>query len=276
MALPSIAIVTPSFNQAAYLEQTIRSVLEQDYPEVEYRILDGGSTDGSIEIIGKYGDRLAGWASEKDNGQADAIARGFAQSSADVLAYINSDDTYLPGAFRAAGEAFAAHPDVDLIYGDVVFIDSDGRPLAIDVLPRFNIEDLKRVCVIPQQAAFWRRSAYEAAGGIDTSFQFALDYDLFLRLASGGRVLHVPRLMATFRHHAEAKTTRWREQWAKEDRLLHTRHLGRETWNAGDRLRMKWLTARQIGAIASRRLRGEAFPCLTPARWQRIARRKME
>jgi glycosyltransferase involved in cell wall biosynthesis len=275
MELPTISIVTPSLNQARYLEQTILSVLAQDYPGLEYRVQDGGSTDGSVEIVRRYESRLAGWASEPDAGHADAVERGFARCRGEILAFLNSDDTYLPGALRAAGEIFAAHPEVDLIYGDVVFVDPDGRPLVVDVLPRYNWEDLRRVCIIPQQASFWRRRAWEAAGGFDKSLYFSFDYEFFLRVASRGRVLHVPRLMATYRHHAEAKTSRATEAWARDDRLLRERWLGRPQWNRADRMRLKWLTARQVAAIGWRRLRGERFPCLTPARWRRVARRRL-
>lgn len=271
---PLISIVTPSLNQAPYLERAIGSVLDQDYPSFEYFVVDGGSTDGSVEIVRRHEARLAGWTSEPDKGQADALARGFARCKGEILAYINSDDYYLPGALAAAAAAFSRHPESQLIYGDAVFVDPAGRAFALDVLPAFDWEDLRRVCVIPQQAAFWRRSAYEAVGGIDASFQFSLDYDLFLRIASRGRAVHVPRLMAAFRHHPEAKTSRSRERWAREDALLRSRWLGREGWTRGDWLRMKWLSARQIGCIAARRLRGERFPTLAPARWERLLRRR--
>ena len=274
--LPTISIVTPSLNQAAYLEQTILSVKMQDYPGLEYRIQDGGSTDGSVDIIERHAKDLAGWKSEPDEGQADAIIRGFGECKGDVLAYLNSDDIYLPGALKAAGEAFAADPELDLLYGDVVFIDGDEKPLVVDILPRYNWEDLKRVCVIPQPAAFWRRRAYEAVGGIDASLQFSLDYDLFLRIAERGKVVHLPRLMSAFRVHPEAKSSVAKQQWAKEDRLLRRRYLGRDGWNRADWLRMKWLTLRQMGAILSMRLRGGPLPCLTPARWHRLARRRLE
>lgn len=274
--LPSISIVTPSFNQAAFVEQTIRSVLDQGYPQLEYRVMDGGSTDGSADIIRRFDDRLTGWVSEPDGGQADAIARGFEACSGEILAYLNSDDVYLPGTLDAIGRAFAAHPEVDLIYGDLVFVSAAGAPLVIDVLPRFRAADLRRVCVIPQPAAFWRRSIYDQAGGIDPEFKFALDYDLFLRmLDAGGRMMHLPRLLAEFRRHGEAKTTRMVDQWSAEDRLLRKRSLGREHWNAGDRARLKWLTFRQIATIARRRLAGERLPCMTPARWGRLAARRL-
>lgn len=276
MPLPTLSIVTPSYNQAPYLDQTIRSVLDQGYPGIEYRIMDGGSTDGSVEVIRRHEGKLTGWVSEPDAGQADAIARGFALCGGEVLGYINSDDYYLPGALRAAGEAFAADPDLDLLYGDLVFVDPAGEPLVIDVLPDYQWADLARICVIPQPASFWRRRAYVAAGGIDPSFYFSLDYDLFLRMAARGRVRHIPQLMAAFRFHPEAKTSRAQDRRAGEDRLLLRRTLGRDKWNTADKLRLKWLTARQIATIARRKLAGEAFPCLTPARWNRLAKRKLD
>jgi glycosyltransferase involved in cell wall biosynthesis len=276
MRPPRFSIVTPSLNQAEFLERTIRSVLDQDYSDLEYFVMDGGSTDRSAEIIRRHESRLAGWACEPDQGQAHAIEKGFARSTGAVLAYLNSDDAYRPGALRAAAEAFQAHPEADLIYGDVVFVDAAGRPLVLDVLPRFSRSDLWRVCVIPQPAAFWRRRLWESVGGFNREFTFAFDYDFFLRAATLGRFLHVPRLMAEFRYHAAAKSTRARETWAAEDRILRERALGREEWNLADRLRLKWLTARQIAAIAARRARGEKFPCLTPARWTRLARRKLD
>ena len=125
--LPLVSIVTPSYNQAAFLEETIRSVLEQDYPRVEYIIIDGGSTDGSAEIIQRYADRLAYWVSERDRGQTDAINKGFARATGSILAWLNSDDTYQPGALREAVDYLLAHPDVGMVYGDGNFIDEHGK-----------------------------------------------------------------------------------------------------------------------------------------------------
>lgn len=280
-ALPTISIVTPSYNQGAFLERTIRSVLEQDYPALEYRVMDGGSTDESVEIIRRYEDRLAEWVSEKDDGQADAIAKGFGRSTGEIQAWLNSDDVYLPGALRAVGEFFAAHPEVDFVYGDLLFIDPDDRPLVVDVLPEYSWEDLRRVCMIPQPASFWRRSAADRVGGIDPRFQFTMDYDFFLRFGEAsergevGGIAHLPRLLAGFRWHAEAKSSSWRDVWGRENDELIRRYLGRPGWNRADWLRMKWLTARQMGLIAARQLRGERLPTLTPARWHRVARRRL-
>lgn len=275
MPQPKISIVTPSFNQAAFLERTIESVLGQHYANLEYRVLDGGSTDGSVDVLQKYDDKLTSWVSEPDEGQADAIARGLAQCTGEIFAYLNSDDIYYPGALEAAAAFFESHPDVDLVYGDAIHIDAEDRALAIDVLPAYRWEDLRRVCIIPQMASFWRRSAYERVGGIDAKYQFALDYEFFLRLGEKGKIAHLPKVLAGFRRHQAAKTARSKETWAKENSELSVRYLGRDGWNRADWLRMKWLTARQIGAIAGRSLKGEKFPCLTPVRWNRAAKRKL-
>ncbi len=276
MNLPSIAIVTPSLNQGRFLDQTIRSVLDQDYPALRYWVQDGGSTDGSLDIIKKYESKLTGWTSGRDAGHADAVNRGFTHIDGEIMAFINSDDYYLPGALRTAAEAFAADPGLDFLYGDAVYVSPDDRPLAIDVLPAFDWEDLRRICIVPQQASFWRRRAWEAAGGLGRELWFSFDYEFFLKVAEHGRVRHLPRLMAAYRHHPAAKTSTGKNRWAEDDRKLRERYLGRPDWNRADWWRLKWLTARQIAAIGWRRLKGERFPTLVPARWQRVARRRME
>lgn len=276
MPLPTIAIVTPSLNQGRFLEQTIRSVLDQNYPALQYWIQDGGSTDNSLEIIKKYESRLTGWTSAHDEGHADAVNRGFTHIRGEIMAFINSDDYYLPGALETAAEAFAADPDLDFVYGDAVYVAPDDRPLVVDVLPPYDWEDLRRICIVPQQASFWRRRAWEAAGGLGREFWFSFDYEFFLKVAQNGRVRHVPRLLAAYRHHAQTKTSTGKNRWADDDRKLRERYLGRPEWNGADWLRLKWLTIRQISSIAWRRLKGERFPTLVPARWQRLARTRMQ
>ena len=203
-----ITVVTPSYNQAAFLEQTIRSVLDQDCENLEYILVDGGSTDGSLEIIRRYSDRLAWWVSEPDRGQTDAINKGFARATGDVLAWLNSDDTYESGALREAVDFLDRHPEVGLVYGDANYIDGEGR-----VIGRFNArqtdtERLMRGAVyIPQQAAFFRRRLWEQVGPLDPDFYFAMDYDLWVRLARISRLQYLPgHTWANFRLHSAAKT----------------------------------------------------------------------
>jgi GT2 family glycosyltransferase len=200
-----VSIVTPSFNQASYLEQTIQSVLSQDYPSVEYIVIDGASTDGSVEIIKRYSSRLAYWVSEKDNGQSDAINKGFARASGDIVAWLNSDDYYLPGAIKAAVHAFEENPDVVLIYGNMLAVDEHGQTFNTLKYKQLSLEDLLCFQIIGQPAVFMRRSALQKTGGLNASFHFLLDHLLWIQLAQHGPILHIEQTWATARYHAEAK-----------------------------------------------------------------------
>ena len=205
--LPLVSIVTPSFNQARYLESTIKSVLSQDYPNIEYIIADGGSTDGSAEIIQHYSDRLAWWVSEKDRGQTDAINKGFAHAKGEILAWLNSDDTYENHAVTEAVAFLRDRPEVGLVYGNANFIDENGRMIGHFPAAQTNYRRLRRGYVhIPQQAAFWRASLWQRVGPLDPSFYFAMDYDLWVRLAALASIQYLPRLWANFRLHTSGKT----------------------------------------------------------------------
>jgi len=200
-----VSIVTPSFNQAAYLERTIQSVLNQDYPRIEYIVVDGGSTDGSAAIIKKYADKLAWWVSEKDRGQADAVNKGFARATGDIAAWLNSDDYYLEGTISAAVKVFEEHPEAALVYGNMLAVDERGAAFNTFKYKQLTLEDLLCFQIIGQPAVFMRRSALQAAGGLDPAFHFMLDHHLWIRIARRGKILRVNQTWAAARYHPEAK-----------------------------------------------------------------------
>ena len=206
-SLPSISIVTPSYNQAPYIEATIRSVLDQNYPNVDYLVMDGGSTDGTVDILRRYEGRLR-WVSEKDKGQSDAINKGFARTKGDILAWMNSDDIYAPGAFAAAAECFAKNPDVAVVYGNASFIDANSkRVCACAQIESYNWKRLLYYSdFIVQPAAFFRRSAFEAVGGVDVDLHWTMDYDLWLRLGKQFKFAYLPQELGHFRWLGSNKT----------------------------------------------------------------------
>lgn len=225
---PLVSIITPSFNQARYLEETILSVLEQNYPNIEYWIIDGGSADGSVDIIRKYEHRLAGWVSEKDRGQTDAINKGFGRATGQILAWINSDDTYEPGAIKAAVEHLQAHPETGLVYGDCNYIDGESRVLGRFPAAQTDYRRLRQGYVhIPQQASFFRADLWKQVGPLDPSFYFAMDYDLWVRLAKLAPFDYEPKLWANFRLHADAKTIAADDRCWPDMLRVHYREGGR-------------------------------------------------
>ncbi len=211
-----VSIVSPSYNQQAYLEQTIRSVLDQEYPDIEYMVVDGGSTDGSLDIIRRYAPRLAWWTSQKDSGQAEAINRGMQRARGDIVAWLNSDDMYLPGAVAAAVQAFASHPQAVMVYGDMRAIDSQGRTTNIMRYHQLSLEDLLCFEIIGQPAVFMRREAFAAAGGLNPSFHFMLDHQLWIKIAQQGEIVHVDGLWAAARYHPQAKNRAQATGFARE------------------------------------------------------------
>lgn len=211
-----VSIITPSFNQAKYLEQTIRSVLSQDHPRIEYIVMDGASTDGSVDTIEKYADELTYWESQKDNGQADAINKGFARASGDIIAWLNSDDFYLPGTVSAAVKIFDENPDVVLVYGNMLAVDENGATFNTLTYKQLTLEDLLCFQIIGQPAVFMRRSALQKTSGLDLSFHFLLDHLLWIQIAKHGRILHVDQTWAAARYHAEAKNRAKAAEFGRE------------------------------------------------------------
>lgn len=211
-----VSIVTPSYNQAAYLEQTIRSVLEQDYPRIEYIVVDGASTDGSVEVIKKYESKFAYWVSEKDRGQADAINKGFACATGEIIAWLNSDDYYLQGTVSAAVKVFEENPDVVLVYGNMLAVDEHGKTFNTLSYKQLTIEDLLCFQIIGQPAVFMRHSALQKTDGLDLGFHFLLDHLLWLQIAKHGQVLHVNQVWAAARYHAEAKNRARAAEFGRE------------------------------------------------------------
>ncbi len=208
--LPRLAIVTPSFQHAPFIEETLRSVLDQSIA-CDYIVQDGASTDGSVDLIRRHANRLDAFASEPDSGQADAIQRAFAKTSGapdDLMAWINSDDFYLPGALAYVVHYFATHPEVDVLYGHRVVVDEHSREIGRWFLPPHDPEILRLNDFVPQETLFWRRRLWDRVGGIDPSFQFALDWDLLLRFqAAGANIVRVPYFLASFRVHSAQKTS---------------------------------------------------------------------
>ncbi len=227
-----ISLVTPCFNSAAYLEATIRSVLAQEIPELEYFVVDGGSTDGTVEIIRRYADRLTWWVSEKDSGQVEALNKGFARATGDIVGFINADDVLLPGALPAVLQAFTRQPEVDLVYGEVEWIDGEGQPTGSHAGAISNLDealDIYRVWWSQRQwvqpEVFYRRSLKERVGAFDQRYNLAFDFDFWVRcFRAGARVARLPEQLVQFRVHANQKSSA-ATQAADEIRAVVRRHL---------------------------------------------------
>jgi glycosyltransferase involved in cell wall biosynthesis len=216
MALPGIAIVTPSFNQASFLDRTIRSVLDQAYPSLEYVVLDGGSTDGSRPIIERYANRLLYWRSRPDAGQSAAINEGWSRTTAEILGWLNSDDVLLAGTLERIGTFFGAHPDADMVYGTAFALDSAGTTIG-----RFGDPfDRQRLGIaqlgIPQPSTFIRRSLVEQIGPLDPTLHYAMDLDLYIRASQRGTIAFLDEPLAAFTMHSASKTVAGRGRARQE------------------------------------------------------------
>jgi glycosyltransferase involved in cell wall biosynthesis len=223
---PKISIVTPSFNQAVFLERTIQSVLSQDYPNLEYIIIDGGSTDGSVDIIKKYAGKLAYWVSEKDNGQTHAINKGFRRASGDIVAWLNSDDEYCPGALKTVARTFMEDKELDVVFGNRLTIDENENILRDDRHTRYTFAALVLYgMIISQPAAFWKRRLLEQFGYLDESMRFAMDYEFFCRIGEHIKTKHVRMHFAKFRRQSSSKTSNIIDVGRAEHRQISEKYL---------------------------------------------------
>jgi glycosyltransferase involved in cell wall biosynthesis len=217
---PLVSVIVPSFNQGCFLQATLESLIAQDYPNLETLVIDGASTDGSLGIIRRYEARLSRWISEPDEGQGDAINKGLRMVTGDIVAWLNSDDLYLPGAITQAVEALQAHPEAVMVYADGVLIDEDSIVLDWHRYRQYGLLDLLCFNVLLQPTVFIRRNALDKVGLLRQGFNLILDHDLWVRLATQGPLLHVPSFWAAERTHREAKTIAAAAEFADEARRL--------------------------------------------------------
>jgi len=226
----TVSVITPSFNQAAFIEETIRSVLLQNYPALDYLVIDGGSTDGTQDILRRY-ERWLRWISEPDQGQTDAINKGLRLAIGDILAYLNSDDTYLPGGLHAIVKFCRANPAAGLVYGECRV--SDEHSMVFGDLPRrsFNLRrTIEHGEFLPQQAVFWRHAALDKVGEFDATLHFAMDYEYFIRIARAFPVAYLPQPVACFRMQATSKTVSQSDKHWREALQVSERY-GLKPWN---------------------------------------------
>ena len=201
-----ISVITPSFNQGKFIERTIRSVVSQDYSNLEYIVMDGGSTDQTVEIINKYAQNISHWISEKDEGQTFAVNRGFRASTGKILGWLNSDDIYYPGTLQKVADYFAIHPGCNVIYGLADYIDEEDRHIRDYPTLKWNYKKLKNRCYICQPSVFFRRSVFERYGPLDESLDFCMDYDYWLRCGATQSFSYMQEKLAASRLYAENKT----------------------------------------------------------------------
>jgi len=215
---PRISIVTPSLNQGKFIEAAIRSVVLQRYPNLEYTLIDGGSSDSSVEVIRKYGAWVTHWVSEADEGQANAINKGLKRANGDIVAWLNSDDFYYPGAFHSVADFFSGNPDAMAVFGDAAFVDETGQRLRIYRGVEHGFGRMMmywRGWDIPQPSVFMRKRVLSEFGFLDESYRFALDYEYFLRISKRHPFRHMGRLLAAYRLHGQSKTGDWEQNQAK-------------------------------------------------------------
>jgi glycosyltransferase involved in cell wall biosynthesis len=244
---PLVTIVTPSLNQAPFLEEAMLSVLRQGYPAIEYIVIDGGSTDDSVETIRRYRGRLAYWVSEPDAGQSNAINKGFTHGTGTILAWLNADDLLAPSAVNIAVRFLEAEPDVGLVYGDRVEIDAKGNTIGQLRCPPHDPNMFRKDVTLPQETVFFRTEVFKATGGLDESLHFAMDLDLWCKIARVARMRHIPTFLACFRRHEQSKSVVYdaaedatHQRYHEERELVMKRHFGRKLPRTLERRLYHW------------------------------------
>ena len=267
--LPRITVVTPSYNQAQFLRETIESVLNQAYPNLEYFVIDGGSTDGSVDIIREYDDGIDWWVSEKDKGQTDAINKGFTQASGDLLCWVNSDDVLFPGCLEAVARCYTQANHPDLIHANIAYLDERGRITRLIRVPRqsrfFFFRGVWHGCA---PSIFFGASLFRAVGGLNADFNLSMDVDIWMRvMKAGARVVHIPRYLGGFRWHGAGKSTQSLRSRTTRENMETTRILNQGIPGSTPRKRELWRKVYQIYQVLNlnylraywegRRIRGQ-------------------
>jgi glycosyltransferase involved in cell wall biosynthesis len=224
---PLVSVITPSWNSASYIEQTILSVINQTYRNVEYIIIDGGSSDGTLDIIRKYESSIDYWVSETDDGMYQAINKGMRRASGEIVAYLNSDDLYYPDTLEKVVNFFADNSSAELVYGNLDFVNEEGNKLFTQIYPRFNLNFFIRAncSMIGQPAAFWRSSLLKKIGMFDESLKMAADFEFFIRAGMIGKPMYTPDVLAAFRTHKLSLTSTQSQRGQDEVRLIHKNYL---------------------------------------------------
>lgn len=224
---PRISVVVPSFNQGDFIGRTLQSIIAQEYPNLELIVMDGGSTDATVDILQQHDAHITWWTSEPDGGQTDALIKGFERATGEIMCWLNSDDLLEPSALHEVAEFFAAHPDADAVFGDTTWIDSEDRPLRVHrEMPFIRFVWMHTYNYIPGMSMFWRRGVYQEVGGLDRRFDLAMDADLFIRFADAGRIAHVPNLWSRMRFYPEQKNRSLRARSDQEDAVIRARYWG--------------------------------------------------